>query len=122
MRINIPEVKNLPSIDCVQIDSTPWFTFRHEVETLNKMLAEGTPMWTYSLEENCYWTTAEQSRDLIKKYTGLLINVQPIKKRTAEAILHSLCKRNWGTIEADPDFKGLKNEALSIIVGDEGER
>ena len=90
--------------------------FDEHVEPVNKMLAEGVEVWGYppseSAKEDHIWGV---QKDEHLTHKALLINIQPIKKETAEDVLKELVQ-NWSrTSGTDCDIGRLVDKAKAVL-------
>jgi len=60
--------------------------FDEHVEPINKMLSEGEMIYGY-MNHGVFWKRPEEPSQRETTHTALLINIQPIKKETAEDVL-----------------------------------
>ncbi len=69
-----------------------WFT--ENIEPINKAIDEAVIVCAVTTS-GCIWTEGAHEKD---NYQALLINIEPIKKDTAEDILRELIKeqKDWG--------------------------
>ncbi len=98
--------------------------FNEHVEPINRMLSEGIEVWSDDwgdFKGEHMWSDKEDSCVALNMNThkALLINIQPLKKETAEDVLRDLvsyCEEDGipETAKCDPTFK-LYNRAKAIL-------
>jgi len=82
------------------------------IEPINKMLSDSKQRTVYMYEGNVFWDVAEthySNRPLVK--TANIINIQPIKKETAEDVLREIYKHQtdkWSYAKDEPMDELLK--------------
>ena len=84
-----------------------WFDIH--VTPINKMLSEGVEVYGSMKTKNKTWTP-ENNLGCLQDHKALLINIQPIKKETAEDVLRAYIKHDEMIEKRD----GL-NEAVKVI-------
>jgi len=97
MRIEKPDWKNKCLSERVKGDSLLSclaaldYWFEDNVAPVNKMLSAGVEVYHDRRLGDCLWETDEKE-NITNTHTALLINIQPIKKETAEDVLRYLIK------------------------------
>ena len=91
--------------DWYKIAATPWNNinettlnewFDEFVEPINKMLSEAVQVYGYIEDGKPKYYSSYTWGDSIKESKALLINIQPIKKETAEDVLREISKMEEG--------------------------
>lgn len=86
-----------------------WFT--EEVEPINKMLSEGVEV--YNTDSGYGWADTLEVR-AVRKAT--LINIQPIKKETAEDVLRDIVNKWWKDREKScPELDEYEARAKAVL-------
>ena len=91
--------------------------FDQKVEPINKMLSEGAEVYSFdppktSTRWSPQWGHDESEFD----HKGLLINIQPIKKETAEDVLKALIDYEDNIPDAmKPEYESIYERAKAVL-------
>lgn len=101
---------------------TKWFD--ENIEPINRALDEAVKVYAHKAfetdeEGNVYYWGKDPS--VGDKYKALLINIEPIKKETAEDVLRDIVEDNYLNKRHDEIYKDLKKRAKAVLERESGE-
>jgi len=100
------------------IDRNGWNDLKADIEAHNKMLGEGVEIYQDKKLMDSLWDTDKDCPNLVYDHTALLINLQPIKKETAEDVLRDMIEGSESakqTLTMDKFIDHFKSRAKAVL-------